>query len=108
MTGRPIFARELYKYYTEISSLQSTLPSPVQFKIGPDVFMLKSNVKWTWSVFRIKDFELLQLLCGLATFIQTKGFAEWLNQKNSQMFHAGHLFAPYNTYFLHFLCTLKF
>lgn len=49
MTGRPFFSGELEKHYTEISSLQSTLSSPVHSKIGPDVFLLLSNVKRTWS-----------------------------------------------------------
>lgn len=109
MTERPIFAREreLCKYYMDISSLQSTLPSPVQFKIGPDVFRLMSNVKWTWPVFGWKTLNSVQPMCGLVAFSQTKGFAEWLSQRNPQMLHKGQLFALCQHLLSESLCTRK-
>lgn len=88
--------RELYKYYTEISSLQSTLPSLVHFKIGPDVYTLMSDVKRTWSFFGWKTLNSYAAFVWAHTaFSQTKGFAEWLRKKNPQMLHKGHLFAQY-------------
>lgn len=56
-------SRELYKYYTEISSLQSTLPSPVQFKIGPDAPHAHVKCEANLIIFWLKDFELVCRLC---------------------------------------------
>lgn len=91
--------RKLYEYNVQISSLQSTLLSPCSFRAGPDVFV--SDVKRTrsfrgWTVWR-----------SCASFSQTKGFAEWLNQKNDPpVLQKGHILIRFNT-LLPSLCTVS-
>lgn len=77
---RSSLKRELYKYYTEISSLQSTLPSPVQFKIGPDVFMLMSNVKWTRSFFGWKTLNSYAAFVWAHSLQSNGGFC-WVTEQ---------------------------
>lgn len=88
---RSSLEKELYKYYTEISSLQSTLPSPVQFKIGPDVFMFMSNVKRTWSFLGWKTLNSYAAFVWAHSLQSKEGFC-WVRKKNSQMLHKGHTF----------------
>lgn len=71
--------RELYKYYAEISSLQSTLPSPAQSKIGPDVFMLMSNVKRTWTFFGWKTLNSYAAFVWAPSLHSNEGFC-WVTE----------------------------
>lgn len=71
--------RELYKYCTEISSLQSTLPPPVQFKIGTDVFMLMFNVKRTWLFFGWKTLNSHVAFVWASSLQSNQGFC-WVTE----------------------------
>lgn len=102
---RSSLKRELCKYYIEISSLQSTLLSPVQFKIGPDVFILMSNVKRTWSFFGWKNLNSYTAFVWASAFSQMKSFAEWLSRRNPQMLLKVHLLHYVNTLW-GFFCTV--
>lgn len=77
---RSSLERELHKYYTEISSLQSTLPSPAQFKIGTDVFILMSDVKWTWSFFGWKTLNSYAAFVWARSLQSNEGFC-WVTEK---------------------------
>lgn len=79
LNDRSSLERELYKYYTEISSSQSTLPSPVPSKIGPDVFMLMSNVKRTWSFFGWKTLNSYAAFVWARSLQSNKGFC-WVTE----------------------------
>lgn len=76
---RSSLERELCKYYVEISSLQSTLPSPVQFKIGPDVFIFMSVVKQTWSFSGWKTLNSLAAFVWVHSLQSNEGFC-WLTE----------------------------
>lgn len=103
---RSALEREMYKYYMEISSLQSTLPSPVQSKIGPDVFILHVKCEANLIIFWLKDFELICSLCvGSQPSVKRRVLPSDWDRKIHKCCML--IFLHYiNTCFLNFLCTV--
>lgn len=100
-------SRELYKYYTEISSLQSTLPSPVQFKIGPDAPHAHVKCEANLIIFWLKDFELVCRLCvGSQPSVKLRVWLIDWARKIHKCYIKVTLFLHFiNTCYLNFLCA---
>lgn len=105
---RSALERELYKYYIEISSLQSTPPSPVHSKIGPDVFILHVKFEVNLIIFWLKDFELLCSLCvGSQPSVKRRVLLSDWARKIHKCYIKVNFLHYVNTCFLRFLCTLS-